>query len=56
LRTRAHSHGPVPFALAGAGIRADKALEYSEIAGTETGLVVDPGHQLMEKALNLNAF
>lgn len=56
LRTRAHSHGPVPFALAGVGIRSDKASEYSEAAAHETGLVVDPGHQLMEKALNLKSF
>lgn len=56
LRTRAHSHGAVPFALAGFGLNPDSACAYNEIAAQSTGLVVDPGHDLMGRALNPKGF
>lgn len=56
LRTRAHSHGAVPFALAGFGLKPDRAKAYDEISALGTGLVVDPGHNLMGRALNPSGF
>ncbi len=32
LRTKTHSHGFVPFAIAGTGVKADAATTYDEIA------------------------
>lgn len=56
LRTRAHSHGAVPFALAGFGLKPDSANAYNEVAARSTGLVVDPGHDLMGRALDPKGF
>lgn len=47
LRTRAHAHGPVPFAAAGAGLTPDAAATYDEQSAATTGLTFDPGWQLM---------
>ena len=46
-----HTKDPVPFVLAGSGNEfvSEKAVaEYSEPAAQASGLVVDPGHQMME--------
>lgn len=56
LRTRAHSHGAVPFALAGFGLKPDGANAYHEVAAHLSGLMVDPGHDLMGRALNPRGF
>ena len=56
LRTRAHSYGAVPFALAGYGIKPNGATSYNEVSALATGLLVDPGHGLMERALNPGGF
>ena len=48
IRTKAHTHGPVPFALAGAGIAppANPPAGYHE-AGVPADFVVQTGHQLL---------
>ena len=46
-----HTKDPVPFVLAGSGnefVSEKAAAEYSEPAAQASGLVVDPGHQMME--------
>jgi len=47
LATRAHAHGPVAFAAAGAGIKPDAATTYDEPSAASTGLTFDPGWHLM---------
>jgi 2,3-bisphosphoglycerate-independent phosphoglycerate mutase len=46
-----HTKDPVPFVLAGSGnefVAKNPATEYSEPAAQASGLVVDPGHQMMQ--------
>lgn len=52
LRTRAHSYGAVPFAVAGTGIAADAATTYDELVADASALAFDPGHALMPWFLN----
>src|SRR5438093_7269029 len=47
LRTRAHSHGAVPFAVAGTGVMARGQLSYDEMVAENADLAFDKGHQLM---------
>jgi len=47
LRTKTHSHGHVPFAIAGTGIRPDGAGEYDEATAGESPLVFEQGWRLM---------
>lgn len=47
LRIKTHSHGPVPFAIAGSGIAADSSATYDEIAATRSQLAFDAGWKLM---------
>ncbi len=47
LRTRAHAHGAVPFAVAGSGIAAKGQASYDEVVATASDLQFDPGHRLM---------
>jgi 2,3-bisphosphoglycerate-independent phosphoglycerate mutase len=47
LATRAHAHGAVAFAAAGAGIAPNTATTYDEPAAATTGLSFDPGWKLM---------
>ena len=47
LRTKTHSHGFVPFALAGTGIKADDATQYSEPAAAVSQLAFAEGWKLM---------
>jgi 2,3-bisphosphoglycerate-independent phosphoglycerate mutase len=49
LRTKTHSHGPVPFAMCGRGIPWNGAASYDEIAARETGDVIAAGHELMPR-------
>jgi 2,3-bisphosphoglycerate-independent phosphoglycerate mutase len=46
LRTRTHSHGPVPFALCGTGVTPDAATDYNEISAAHSKIDL-PGHELM---------
>jgi 2,3-bisphosphoglycerate-independent phosphoglycerate mutase len=47
LRTRAHSHGTVPFVVAGSGIAAQGQPSYDEDVAAAAALSFDPGHGLM---------
>jgi 2,3-bisphosphoglycerate-independent phosphoglycerate mutase len=52
VRTRAHAHGPVPAAICGTGVAAGKQTTYDEVAAAESGLVFDPGWELMARFLD----
>jgi len=43
-----HTKDPVPFVLAGSGVDADSGALYSESAAQASGLLVQPGHRVME--------
>jgi len=47
LRTRAHAHGPVPFAVAGTGISSKGQSSYDEMVAADSDLDFDKGQQLM---------
>jgi 2,3-bisphosphoglycerate-independent phosphoglycerate mutase len=47
LRTRAHAHGQVPFAVAGTGIAASGQPSYDEAIAAASDLSFDRGHDLM---------
>ena len=48
LSRRTHTSGPVPFVLSGRDVPARGVECFSERSAAETGLVVRPGHRLME--------
>jgi 2,3-bisphosphoglycerate-independent phosphoglycerate mutase len=52
LRTKTHSHGPVPFAFCGTGISPDALHAYHEPAAAASGLRFDQGWKLMEYFLS----
>ncbi len=52
VRTKTHSHGFVPFAMAGTGIAADGAKTYDEPAAAQSRLVFEEGWKLMGYFLN----
>ena len=47
LRTKTHSHGAVPFAIAGTGVSPDKFQTYNEVTAAESKLVFEEGWKLM---------
>jgi 2,3-bisphosphoglycerate-independent phosphoglycerate mutase len=47
LRTKTHSHGAVPFAIAGTGIAADASRAYDEQAAGRSDLAFEEGWKLM---------
>jgi 2,3-bisphosphoglycerate-independent phosphoglycerate mutase len=47
LATRAHSHGAVPFAVAGSAIPARGQQSYDEMVAAESDVAFEKGHQLM---------
>jgi 2,3-bisphosphoglycerate-independent phosphoglycerate mutase len=47
LRTRAHAHGSVPFAAAGAGIKPGGKRTYDEVVAAGAALDFAKGHELM---------
>ncbi|MCA8987915.1 MAG: cofactor-independent phosphoglycerate mutase [Planctomycetaceae bacterium] len=51
LRTKTHSHGFVPFAIAGQGISADQSSTYDEVAAV-SGETFTEGHRLMARFLH----
>jgi 2,3-bisphosphoglycerate-independent phosphoglycerate mutase len=51
VRTRAHAHGAVPFALAGTGIAANGQPSYDEVVAETSDWVFDKGHELMPRFL-----
>src|SRR5437667_6740889 len=51
LRTRAHAHGAVPFALAGTGIASKGQPAYDEAIAAASDVAYDKGHELMPRLL-----
>jgi 2,3-bisphosphoglycerate-independent phosphoglycerate mutase len=51
VATKTHAREPVPFVLAGPGIAANGADRYDERAAAATGLVLEPGHLVMDRLL-----
>jgi 2,3-bisphosphoglycerate-independent phosphoglycerate mutase len=51
LRTRAHAHGAVPFAIAGTGIAAKGQSSYDEAVAAASDLALERGHELMTRFL-----
>lgn len=51
LRTRAHAHGAVPFAIAGTGITPKGQPSYDEVVAAASDLVFEKGHELMRRFL-----
>jgi 2,3-bisphosphoglycerate-independent phosphoglycerate mutase len=47
LRTRAHAHGAVPFAVAGCAIASGGQRSYDEVSGTAGSRSFTRGHELM---------
>ncbi len=47
LRTRTHSYGDVPFAMAGVGIRPDAAVHYDDPTAARSSLAFPEGWKLM---------
>ncbi len=47
LRTKTHSHGFVPFAMAGPGVTPDAAARYDDPTAEESALVFEEGWKLM---------
>jgi 2,3-bisphosphoglycerate-independent phosphoglycerate mutase len=52
LRTKTHSHGYVPFIMAGNGVTADAATTYDEVSAGKSGLAFDEGWKLMRYFLD----
>ncbi len=48
LRTRAHSYGMVPFAVAGSGVAARGQPSYDEVVAAASSLEFAKGHELMK--------
>jgi 2,3-bisphosphoglycerate-independent phosphoglycerate mutase len=48
LRTKTHSHGYVPWAMAGSGVARDGATTYSDPTAMKSELVFEEGWKLME--------
>jgi 2,3-bisphosphoglycerate-independent phosphoglycerate mutase len=55
LRTKTHSHGYVPFAIAGAGIAPDEATTYDDPTAARSSLVFDEGWRLMGYFLGVSS-
>jgi 2,3-bisphosphoglycerate-independent phosphoglycerate mutase len=47
LRTRAHAHGAVPFAVAGTGIAPHGQASYDEAVAASSAVAFEKGHELM---------
>jgi 2,3-bisphosphoglycerate-independent phosphoglycerate mutase len=52
LRTKTHSHGIVPFAIAGCGVVADQESAYDEISAGRSSLSFPAGWQMMRYFLS----
>ena len=52
VRTKTHSHGAVPFAICGSGVRADNARTYDEVTAGSSPIKFDDGWRLMKYFLN----
>jgi len=45
---RTHSAVPPPFCMAGTGVVCERTERFTEAQAEESGLRIDPGHELME--------
>ena len=52
--TKKHSHGMVPFVIAGSGIEADQAQTYDELAAARGSLRLEAGWDLMGRFITSN--
>lgn len=48
LRTKTHSHGQVPFAIAGSGVTPDQSMTYDDVTAAASTLSFDDGSKLMK--------
>jgi 2,3-bisphosphoglycerate-independent phosphoglycerate mutase len=48
VQTRAHSHGAVPYVIAGTGIVANGQTAYDEVSAAATSILHAKGHDLMK--------
>lgn len=48
VQTRAHSHGAVPYVIAGTGIVANGQTAYDEVSAASTSILHAKGHDLMK--------
>lgn len=51
LRTRAHAHGEVPFAMAGTGVAPRGQSSYDEVVAAASEVAFARGHELMKRFL-----
>jgi len=51
IELKTHVGEPVPFVLAGPGLPVNSGTTFSETAAQATGLLVDPGHQVLDLLL-----
>jgi 2,3-bisphosphoglycerate-independent phosphoglycerate mutase len=51
VRTRAHAHGPVPFAIAGTGITSRGQPAYDEAVAADSNVAFEKGQDLMRRFL-----
>lgn len=51
IELKTHVGEPVPFVLAGPGIVPNGGREFRELVASQTGLLVDPGHNVMDLLL-----
>ena len=47
VSTKKHSHGWVPFAIAGRGVQPDRSTSYDEVQAEASGLQIPKGWELM---------
>lgn len=48
IRTKTHSHGLVPLAICGTGIKPDAAQTYDEITAAASSIAFDEGYKMMK--------
>jgi 2,3-bisphosphoglycerate-independent phosphoglycerate mutase len=56
VRLKTHSHGWVPFAIAGTGVSPDASATYDEITAGRSALAFDAGWRLMQKFVSSGNF
>ena len=49
VSTKKHSHGWVPFTVAGSGVHSDASLSYNEVSASHSGLQIPNGWELMPR-------
>jgi 2,3-bisphosphoglycerate-independent phosphoglycerate mutase len=49
IRTKTHSHGPVPWAMCGTGLEPDSGQQYDEVVAAQSVSAFDEGWRLMSQ-------